>query len=233
MRKVHLLVAAVALIGFLSAAEVATAGWITLAPGQSWSNGNWTNVTNGNFESGSSGWTLIPLSGANGNFTTQASPVVYSGNSGALTTTTSFSGPGYAIQRNITGLTVGQSYVLSGFLNASALTSGDLYIDLGDIPSDPTAWAPVNTNGFSWIQFTAQATSVNVRVVRDSNFINGLSGNPTGSVVVGQTGYFDEIAITQASLFQAPTAVPEPSSLACVSGLVAGLSVLSRRRRQA
>jgi hypothetical protein len=29
------------------------------------------------------------------------------------------------------------------------------------------------------------------------------------------------------------TAVPEPSSLACVSGLVAGLSVLSRRRRQA
>jgi hypothetical protein len=29
------------------------------------------------------------------------------------------------------------------------------------------------------------------------------------------------------------TAVPEPSSLACVSGLVAGLSVLSRRRRLA
>jgi hypothetical protein len=28
------------------------------------------------------------------------------------------------------------------------------------------------------------------------------------------------------------TAVPEPSSLACVGGLVAGLSVLSRRRRQ-
>ncbi|MFN9880705.1 MAG: PEP-CTERM sorting domain-containing protein [Planctomycetota bacterium] len=41
------------------------------------------------------------------------------------------------------------------------------------------------------------------------------------------------MAITQANLFQAPTAVPEPSSLACVSGLVAGLSVLSRRRRQA
>ena len=37
---------------------------------------------------------------------------------------------------------------------------------------------------------------------------------------------------TQVSMI-VTTAVPEPSSLACVSGLVAGLSVLSRRRRQA
>jgi hypothetical protein len=138
-------------------------------------------------------------------------------------------------------LIVGQSYVLSGFLDARQLTSGDLYIDLGDQPSnvlDPTVWAPIGQSGFGWQQFTAWSTSVNIRVVRDSNYINSpiggsKSNNPGGPVVVGQKGFFDEIAITRFSSFTAPTAVPEPSSLACVGGLVAGLSVLSRRRRQA
>ena len=238
MRKVHLLVAAVALIGFLSAAEVATAGWITLAPGQSWSGGNWNLANNGDFAAGSSGWTNV---GANGTFSTGA-PIVYSGNSGALNTTNNFSGNGYGVKSiTISGLVVGQDYVLSGFLDARQLTTGDLYLDLDDKPTqvgDPTAWAPIGQTGFAYQQFTAWTSSVNVRIVRDSNYINGGAGgskstNPGGIVLTGQTGYFDEIAITQANLFQAPTAVPEPSSLACVSGLVAGLSVLSRRRRQA
>jgi hypothetical protein len=201
--------------------------------------GAWTTINNGGFESGSSGWTTI---GTAGNFSITSTPTLYGTQSGALNTTTSFSGPGYAIQSiNITGLAVGQQYVLSGFLDASQLTSGDLYIDLSDLPNnvaDPTVWAPIGQSGFGWQDFTAFAPTVNVRVVRDSNFINsGIGGskstNPGGPVVVGQSGYFDEIAITLKDRFKAPTAVPEPSSLACVGGLVAGLSVLSRRRRQA
>jgi hypothetical protein len=199
--------------------------------------GVWTTVANGGFETNTSGWSLI---GTAGNASVTSTPALYGARSGALTTTTSFSGPGYAIRRTISGLTVGQEYVLSGFLDARQLTSGDLYIDLGDQPNnvlDPTVWAPIGQSGFGWQKFTAWSTSVNVRVVRDSNYINSPIGgskstNPGGPVVVGQKGFFDEIAITHISSFKAPTAVPEPSSLACVGGLVSGLSVLSRRRRQ-
>jgi hypothetical protein len=231
--------ALIALCGIMTS-QVASAGWITLGPGQSWSGGNWTPVNNGKFESGLSGWTLV---GAGGTFSTVASPVVYTGNSGRLVTTNNFTGNGYGVKSSIaiSGLTVGTEYVLSGFLDARQLNSGDLYLDLDDKPTnlaDPTAWAPIGQTGFAFQKFTAWTTSVNVRIVRDSNYINGGVGgskstNPGGTVLADQIGYFDEVSITLASNFVAPTAVPEPSSVACISGLVAGLSVLSRRRCQA
>ncbi|MFN5320445.1 MAG: hypothetical protein ACK5D7_03180 [Planctomycetota bacterium] len=62
--------------------------------------------------------------------------------------------------------------------------------------------------------------------------VNGLSltAGETIDFRVGGLGERNgDVTISNVTI----TAVPEPGSLACVSGLVAGLSVLSRRRRQA
>ncbi len=120
-----------------------------------------------------------------------------------------------------------------------------------------------STDNFSVVRFTAQYTglhnlavtwgvgntgNVDVVVLRNASVLNnvlntnlaGSYNNNTLSLIAGETidlrigrgtdGHGADQ--TQVSMI-VTTAVPEPSSLACVSGLVAGLSVLSRRRRQA
>jgi hypothetical protein len=118
-------------------------------------------------------------------------------------------------------------------------------------------------SNFSVLRFTAQHTglhdlavtwgvgntgNVDVVVLSNAAVLNSVSNtNAAGSygitnlsLTAGDTidlriGQGDDglgADQTQVSMI-ITTAVPEPSSLACISGLVAGLSVLSRRRRQA
>jgi hypothetical protein len=99
-----------------------------------------------------------------------------------------------------------------------------------------------------WFQGDSGAVSVDVNTSTTNGLVSIANTNSYGEFGVAPIqqvnltqGEFIELRIGRAgglSNDSTPvsfkvTAVPEPSSLACVSGLVAGLSVLSRRRRQA
>jgi hypothetical protein len=247
-------------LGVLSRSFAAMILALTLLPSLTWggfiagdnfSGGNWTVIHNGQFTTDLSGWGFV---GSGGTATPATGNGFNNTNSAALTANTTISNNGFAIVRSTISVLANTDYVLSGYLNGKALTGGDLYLDLNDISvagkqdngsaggsGDPTVWVKTGQSGFGYVRFnTGSTTSLTVRAVRDANWINNPSKlwNPagastnTGNALADQAGYVDEIGLTLASHFVAPTAVPEPSSLACVSGLVAGLSVLSRRRRQ-
>jgi hypothetical protein len=89
-------------------------------------------------------------------------------------------------------LVVGEKYVLSGFIYTGELTSGQTYLDLNDIPDDPTAITRnngVNQWQFVSTKFVASSSQVTVRLVRD------------GDVKAGEAAYVDEVAITPFSQF--------------------------------
>jgi len=111
-----------------------------------------------------------------------------------------------------------------------ASTPGRLFADsatgdkVGLIDDGRVVTAQFGTGNWSGQTYSASGTiTFNNKLV--SNFIN-----------VGQTIVLNWTQSNQ-NFIQGNTitvvGVPEPSSLACVSGVVAGLSVLSRRRRQA
>lgn len=99
-----------------------------------------------------------------------------------------------------------------------------------------------------WFQGDTGFVSVDVNTSTTNGLVSIASTNSYGDFGVAPIqqvnltqGEFIELRIGRAGPLNNDstpvsfkvTAVPEPSSLACVSGLVAGLSVLSRRRRQA
>jgi RHS repeat-associated protein len=152
--------------------------------------GNWTPITNGGFETGNlNDWSQL----SNGNVWSIENQRTLFGNfSTKANTSRSFNGPGYALIKNINGLVAGQRYVLSAFIYTGEATSGSTYIDLNDIPNDPS---PGGANGvpewqFVWQEFVAPSSQVTVRLVRD------------GNVKAGEFVYIDEVAITPASKFQ-------------------------------
>ena len=109
---------------------------------------------------------------------------------------------------------------VSGRLNANSATGDKLaFIDDGRVVT-----AQIGTGNWSGQTYSASGTmTFNNKLVTD--FIDiGV----TRVIDWTQTGQIFNPSNTITVI-----GVPEPSSLACVSGLVAGLSVLSRRRRQA
>ncbi|WP_199332029.1 Calx-beta domain-containing protein [Anabaena lutea] len=169
--------------------------------------GNWKTVTNGGFETGDlNGWSNT----SGENLWTITSDRSISGNfSAKAITNTAFNGPGYALQRTVTGLIAGEKYVLSGFIYTGGLTSGNTYLDLNDIANDPNVGAGDSSqtslniqynlfltflNGidqwqFVWKEFVAPSNQVTVRLVRD------------GEVKAGESAYIDDVAITPISQF--------------------------------
>ncbi|MBS1719868.1 MAG: PEP-CTERM sorting domain-containing protein [Armatimonadetes bacterium] len=125
----------------------------------------------------------------------------------------------------VSGLIVGRQYVLSTFMGGPE-TGGSIAIDVGNYGGQ--AWyqtagiglalTPDTTDRwhFAFTTFTADNTSMMVRLVRN------------GPTIPFARNYFDDVAITEASTFQAPTVVPEPTTLAVLG---AGTLAFIRRRR--
>ena len=187
--------------------------------------GSWTLIDNGNFENGLDGWSN---STSPGNFALDSTLFMSSSHSVRSVPNSGFDGPGFALSHSV-DITGGETYVLSGFINTRDMATGNLYIDMNDVAFDPNLGSgELSYNTDEW-QFLYQSflpdagvSSLTVRLVHDSN------------VPSGESGYFDDIAITPVSSFVAPTVVPEPS----ISTLMgAGLSLLAingwRRRRTA
>lgn len=153
-----------------------------------------TPVPNGSFETGIlASWTMLePQLGMASVDPNHA----FAGSYGVrLDTSRDFSGTGYAIRTQPIAVTPNQQYVLSGFFDASALSTGRLYIDLNDVAwhdgGDVEADAVRGKAGWqiAWKEFTvpASVTSVVVRLVRDSQ------AKPS------EPAYADVLAVTLAS----------------------------------
>lgn len=186
--------------------------------------GTYTTVPGGTFEAAD------PLTGWGDHLnvatiTTATSPAMRGDQVGFLT---GWSIGYYATNRHFQNAFVrGQTYVLSGFFRGEDL-GGSLAIDVGNYGG--RAWYALSqtavqmdqaTTGkwfFGYTTFVADNESLTVRLVR-----NGPTAEYADS-------YFDDVAVTPLSEFQAPAPVPEPATAAAL-GL--GALALMRQRRRA
>ena len=165
--------------------------------------GNWVSVSNGDFESGNTN-SWFGVAGERGTMGVSDDRSLFGNFSAKATTTSGFNGYGYGLVQVVNGLVVGEKYVLSGFIYTGELTSGQTYLDLNDIPNDPTARTlnnGVNQWQFVSTEFVASSSQVTVRVVRD------------GDVKAGESAYVDEVAITPFNQF-VPVDIPMNGAIA-------------------
>lgn len=188
--------------------------------------GNYDLVPNGDFDSGIGGWARINTEPYG--FMSWDSSDGFNG-IGSITTdpTVPRTGPGFAYQRQITGLDPSETYVLSAAFNVDSIDAGQLYVDMTDVIGGDTGYRPTvlgfKPDGwfFTYNTFTPNGTTAFVRVIRD-RYGNDLDPG----------GFVDEIAVTPLSAFSAPvTAVPEPTSFAALA-IGAGLIATRRVRRR-
>ena len=154
-----------------------------------------------------------------GRFST-TTDVSVSGNKSAVAAPVgNYSGAGYSL--NLYGLDVepNTEYVLSGFFNTKDVSQGRAFLDMWGAEVNINVGASELAYGddvwqFGHGSFTtgANQTTTLIRLVHD------------GSMIVGEKVYFDDIGLTKASEFVAPTVVPEPMSVSLVLlGVVGGI----------
>ncbi|MFN9538880.1 MAG: PEP-CTERM sorting domain-containing protein [Planctomycetota bacterium] len=122
-------------------------------------------------------------------------------------------------------------------LRFTAQTAGLYNLDVKWFAGDSrplNAPTPVNGRVDVFVNQNSSSLASAVNTLSDGSFnASGISLNAGDyfelRVGRGNEGYTYDTTPVEMTV----TSVPEPSTLACVSGLVAGLSVLSRRRRQA
>ena len=201
----------------LSVAQMAmaTGGWY-LGPFVQ-DTGNWTTVPNGSFENGLTGWDLEDPHdhGVYLASNEMATDGAYSAKGIASAT---FPIYGFALRQYVS-VVPGQEYVLSG--SFSKFYNSHLTLDLDDVAFEVQPYAHVvapSTWQFAWETFTVPAgvNSVRVRLLFDTN------------VVLGEYGYFDEVAVTPVNDFSPPSVVPEPATLGLLA--MGGLALLRRRK---
>jgi len=188
--------------------------------------GNWTTITNGGFESGLAGWSTDNCNTGWGTFSTDHSgPVAQGTNSAQSNPIVTKTGPGFCMWREVT-LSTSTTYVFSGFFNTGELDAYNIYTEL---VSGNLLYEAAKAGGldlalgeeqwqFAWMEFTPTQLPLFVRMVHDGDF------------TPGKHGYFDEIAITEASLFSAPT-VPIPATLWLFSTGLIGLVGIARGKK--
>lgn len=176
--------------------------------------GNWNTLYNGGWELGNtSGWTHY--TGAGNYVATQEKAAV--GN-WSLKSQMDYSATWeLGLWRDISGLTVGQTYVLSAFFYTGQ-AGGTARIDRDHGISQVAPAYKVDEWQFVWGSWTATSTDTKVRIFRNK---------PTNTTDIGM--YYDEIAVTPLGAFAPPTVVPEPTSLLA---LAVGLTGLMARRRK-
>ncbi|NUM33601.1 MAG: hypothetical protein HUU50_03615 [Candidatus Brocadiae bacterium] len=168
------------------------------------SSGSWNAIYNGGFENSFNGWGNPTAS--RGIFSASTDYAYIGSYAAKSIANESFNGPGYCATQTIS-VTGGQQYILSAFFHQGSLTTGQLYIDMNDVPFD----THIGISGSSTLQTQWQfvwtivnvpvgVSSITFRMVRD------------GLVYTGEYGYIDEVAFTPNALFTAPS-VPEASTL--------------------
>jgi hypothetical protein len=191
--------------------------------------GNQTLVPNGDFENGLTGWGFF---NSTVTFTPTTENPLFGTTSARGTINSPFAGPGAAIVQIITGLTPGETYVISAFINASQLTPlAKTYVDMNDIFADPEVivLGGTPTTQFTYAPFVANSDSMMLRFVVDGA---GPDLLPTGSFATA-----DNIAVTPLADFipvnSAASAAPEPGTLALLAmGGVLGIPAVRRARRR-
>ena len=188
--------------------------------------GQYTTVPGGTFEVGDSlaGWGDHNNVGS---LTTVTSPAQRGDQVGRLS---GWSNGNYAVHKSLDNtLTAGQSYVLSGFFRGDDL-GGSVAVDIGNFGGQ--AWYGVanfshattqDTVGkwyFGYVTFTADNPTMRVRLVR-----NG----PTATFA---STYFDDIAVTPAADFVAPTPVTERATLLGLGAALWGLRIRRAGQRR-
>jgi len=201
---------------FLLLALVATSQ-ATVLYGPFTTNGSWTTVFNGGFETGdTSGWGGQIV--AANNHPKNGSLPYANTYTGRVDSPGTYPGAGFAVVQGIT-VTQNTDYVISGFFYRTA-TTGNVSIDLNDIAGDPQVYTDETfVDEWQYIYTTWNSgafTNLTLRLVFD----NGI--------VQGQTTYVDEIAVTKLGDFRSPDSVPEPMTL--VLGLPALL--LARKLKE-
>jgi hypothetical protein len=135
----------------------------------------------------------------------------------------------YAVNKSLdNSLIVGQSYVLSGFFRADN-EGGSIAADIGNFAGQFWAGeanfalaANASTVGkwyFGYVTFTANNPTMRVRLVRN------------GPTTTFASSYFDDVAVTPAAEFVAPTPVPEPATLLGLGAALWGLRAKGSRRK--
>ncbi|MEZ6094844.1 MAG: hypothetical protein R3C03_11520 [Pirellulaceae bacterium] len=176
--------------------------------------GTYTLLNNGGFELGIAGWAdNLGQSQGRGTFETGGAVNIVGAESAFSHPNFSFNGPGFTTNQIVT-VVPNESYVVSGYVYTGDLSNPNdaPRLDVIDI-ANTTQFTNVSSIGsegrtqFLFATFTVPSTEnqVLVRLLRD------------GAVTAGERAYYDDIALTLASEFVAPTTVPEPSSFAVVA----------------
>lgn len=118
----------------------------------------------------------------------------------------------------------GEEYVLSAFFYTGDLTSGNLYIDTAGWGVILQLLPVTGYKGWQFlsVEYAPPIDTARFRLVRD------------GDVQTDQYSYIDDVALTPAQDFVAPSVVPEPGTLqlfATAFCVVVGLRGAGRIRR--
>lgn len=179
--------------------------------------GTWSAFSYGTFEDGVSGWTQ-PITAVT-DFPSPASLPYTNTKVGKLVSPGTYPDAGFNVRTHLDFIQINTDYILSGFFYRTA-SSGFAYLDLNDIADEVSVETDPNIVGewqFAYAHWNSgNHQFVDIRAVMD----NG--------VIAGQTMYMDDISLTPADAFVAPTPVPEPTFLAFGLPL---LALKSRRRK--
>ncbi len=161
--------------------------------------GRWQLIPGGDFEAATDAWEDQYPGLAKGTFSLSMEQAFDGKQSACLVPRQDMPDGGFAWISQPVDLTPGQEYVLSAAFQTRDMASGMLYVQVdGSSLTRIDAIANRQQWQFVWVKFTAVASRVRVRLVRD-----GFAGEVSKS---GEPGFIDCVAITPREAFTPPKA---------------------------